>query len=107
MLGMGKEFTRGDRIIYIASYAQTGFWILVFIVGTIYNLHHDVPDEAWARFWKLYFFIQVAVSIFVIVWFSIGGFRDAAAMLGRLRVMQRDADDDGVAEHVDATTREE
>ncbi len=107
MLGMGKEFTRGDRIIYIASYAQTGFWILVFIVGTIYNLHHDVPDEAWARFWRLYFFIQVAVSIFVIVWFSIGGFRDMAAMLGRLRVMQRNADDDGVAEHVDTTTREE
>ncbi|MCK4408634.1 MAG: sodium:solute symporter, partial [Candidatus Eisenbacteria sp.] len=107
VLGMGREFTRGDRIIFIASYAQTGFWILVFIVGTIYNLHHDVPDEAWARFWKLYFFIQVAVSIFVIVWFSIGGFRDVAAMLGRLKVMQRDAEDDGVAEHLDATTREE
>ncbi len=107
LLGMGREFTRGDRIIFIASYAQTGFWILVFIVGTIYNLHHDVPDEAWARFWKLYFFIQVAVSIFVIVWFSIGGFRDMAAMLGRLRVMRRDADDDGVAEHVDAAPGEE
>jgi hypothetical protein len=79
----------------------------VFIVGTIYNLHHDVPDEAWARFWKLYFFIQVAVSIFVIVWFSIGGFRDMAAMLGRLRVMGRDADDDGVAERVDAAPGEE
>ncbi|MFH1688973.1 MAG: sodium:solute symporter [Candidatus Eisenbacteria bacterium] len=107
VLGMGKEFTRGDRIIYIASYAHTTFWILVFIVGTIYNLHHDVPSEAWARFWKFYFFVQVVVSVFVIVWFAIGGFRDLGAMLGRLRVMQRDADDDGVAEHVDATAREE
>ncbi len=107
MLGMGKEFTRGDRIIFIASYAQTAFWVLVFIVGTIYNLHHDVPDEAWAQFWKFYFVVQLVVSIFVIVWFSIGGFKDVSAMLGRLRVMQRDADDDGVAEHVDAAPGEE
>jgi len=107
MLGMGREFTRGDRIIYIASYAQTAFWVVIFIVGTIYNLHHDVPDEAWAAFWKFYFIIQVAVSLIVIVWFSIGGFRDIGSMLGRLRVMKRDADDDGVAEHVEAEVREE
>jgi SSS family solute:Na+ symporter len=51
MLGMGKEFTRGDRIIFIASYAQTAFWVLVFIVGTIYNLHHDVPDSGSSTSW--------------------------------------------------------
>jgi SSS family solute:Na+ symporter len=95
ILGMGREFTRGDRAIYIASYLHTAFWIVVFIIGTVYNLHHDVPDEAWARFWKVYFFIQVAVSLFVIVWFSVGGFRDISEMLRRLRVMRRDALDDG------------
>lgn len=107
MLGMGKEFTRGDRIIYIASYAHTGIWILVFIVGTIYNLHHDVPDAAWASFWRVYFFIQVVISLFVIVWFSIGGFRDIGSMLGRLRVMKRDQNDDGVAEQLDVAEGEE
>jgi SSS family solute:Na+ symporter len=101
MLGMGKEFTRGDRVIYIASYAHTGIWTVVFIIGTIYNLHHDVADAAWAQFWRVYFFIQVAISIFVIVWFSVGGFKDISAMLGRLRVMKRDTLDDGVAEHVE------
>jgi len=102
MLGMGKEFTRGDRVIYIASYAHTAFWTLVFIVGTVYNLHHDVPDEAWARFWKFYFFVQVVISVFVILWFSIGGFRDIRVMLGRLRVMKRDELDDGVADSGEA-----
>ncbi|MBN2565894.1 MAG: sodium:solute symporter, partial [Candidatus Eisenbacteria bacterium] len=96
MLGMGREFTRSDRIIYYASYAHTAFWTVVFIVGTAYNLHHDVPDQAWAQFWRVYFFIQVGISIFVLVWFALGGFRDIAAMLGRLRVMQRDEDDDGM-----------
>ncbi len=103
MLGMGREFTRGDRIIYIATYAHTGIWILIFIVGTIYNLHHDVPDEAWANFWRIYFFIQVAFSIFVLLWFSIGGFRDIAMMLKRLRVMQRDEADDGMVGHDEET----
>ncbi len=107
MLGMGKEFTRGDRVIYIASYVHTGIWTLVFIVGTVYNLHHDVPDAAWANFWRVYFFIQVVISVLVIVWFSIGGFRDIGAMLGRLRVMRRDVLDDGSAENVDATAGEE
>lgn len=95
LLGMGREFTRGDRLIYIASYVHTGLWTLVFIVGTIYNLRHDVPDLAWARFWRVYFFIQVGISLFVLVWFALGGFRDIAAMLASLRVMQRDETDDG------------
>ncbi len=95
MLGIGKEFTRGDKIIYVATYAQTAIWITIFIVGTVYNLHHDVSDERWASFWKVYFYIQVAISIFVMIWFSIGGFRDIGAMLRRLRVMKRDAMDDG------------
>jgi len=107
ILGMGREFTRADRILYIATYAQTAFWIIIFIVGTIYNLNHDVPDEAWARFWRFYFFVQIIVSIVVIFWFSIGGFRDISAMLGRLRVMKRDESDDGVAELVETKTGEE
>ncbi len=106
MLGMGREFTRGDRIIYIATYAHTGIWILIFIVGTIYNMHHDVADEAWANFWRIYFFIQVVFSIFVLLWFSIGGFRDIGMMLKRLRVMQRDEADDGTVSHDDAGSGE-
>lgn len=45
MLGMGREFTRGDRVIYIASYCWTGLCTLVFIVGTIYNLTHRDPAD--------------------------------------------------------------
>jgi SSS family solute:Na+ symporter len=99
MLGMGREFTRGDRVIYIASYAWTAIWLIVFFVGTWYNLSHQVDDAVWARFWKFYFYIQLAVSVFVIVWFSIGGFNDIRAMLGRLREMPRDVTDDGFVRH--------
>jgi tetratricopeptide (TPR) repeat protein len=46
LLGMGPEFSRGDRIIVIASYCWTGTWTLVFIAGTIWNLslRDPAPD---------------------------------------------------------------
>ncbi len=207
LLGMGREFTRGDRIIYIASYCWTGLWTLVFIFGTIWNIAHrdpaddyldfDEPARAvmlesrelldekewtaaesrldslrlsglenpkmqmrlgqavmaqgrhaealahlekavyampessrawvllseaatgagqipraqfaaergselmdpisrgWSEYWKLYVYIQVAMSVFVIAWFAIGGFKDARAMFRRLDDMDRDESDVG------------
>ena len=95
MFGIGREFTRGDRIIYIATYFWTLTWTAIFIIGTVYNLSHAVEDATWARFWRIYVYIQVAMSIFVIVWFTIGGVRDVRSMLHSLRTLQRDPNDDG------------
>jgi SSS family solute:Na+ symporter len=95
MLAIGKEFTRADKIIYFASYIWTFAWLLVFVVGTVYNLHHDVDDRRWADFWKVYVYIQVTLSLFVTVWFMIGGANDVRYMLRTLRTRARDATDDG------------
>ncbi|MHC4859412.1 MAG: hypothetical protein ACYTDY_04900 [Planctomycetota bacterium] len=95
MLGMGREFTRADKIIYVASYIWTGAWTIVFIVGTIYNQTHEVADLAWARYWRVYVYVHLAVSAFVIVWFTVGGLRDARAMFRRLAQAGRDSADDG------------
>ena len=86
---MGREFTRGDKIIFVASYAWTFIWTLVFIVGTSHNLSHEVDDSAWAAFWKVYVTIQVVMAVFVIVWFTIGGARDIRSMFRSLRSMVR------------------
>lgn len=95
VLGMGREFTAGDRVLYLATYAWVAAWILTFIVGTVVNLSRDVGDAAWSSFWQGYVYLMVAVSGIVIVWFAIGGFRDIREMLGRLAVMRRDDRDDG------------
>jgi SSS family solute:Na+ symporter len=95
LFGMGREFSRGDRVIYLATFANTALWTGVFVVGTVYNLRHDVTDAAWAGFWKVYLYVQVATSALVIVWFSIGGMANVRSMLRRLDTMQRDPDDDG------------
>lgn len=95
MLGMGKEFTRGDKIIYILNYVWTGAWLLIFIVGTIYNLSHDVSDASWLKFWRVYLVIHVVFSTFIILWFLVGGFRDLRRMNRHLETAERDHKDDG------------
>jgi len=95
MLGMGKEFTRGDKIIYVGAYTWTFAWTVVFVVGTYFNLTSEVSDEAWMSFWRTFILINIGVSMFVILWFAVGGLRDLKDMLHRLKTMVRDDKDDG------------
>jgi len=98
VLGMGREFTPFDKVIYIATYAWTLSWVIVFIIGTILNLTRTIGNEAWMGFWKAYVSIYLGVSIVVIVWFSVGGFINLRDMIRRLKTMTRDHSDSGFVE---------
>jgi len=95
MLGMGKEFTKGDRVIYITAYTWTAIWTIAFIIGTYFNLTGEVSDESWMSFWRMFIIVNIIASIIILVWFSIGGIRDLKDMLVRLKTMNRDIKDDG------------
>ncbi len=95
MLGMGREFSSGDRVIYLATYAWTLGWFAVFVFGTIRNLTSPVGDDWWHGFWKMFVGIHAVLAVIVTVWLGAGGFKDVKAMLGRLRTMRRDDQDDG------------
>jgi SSS family solute:Na+ symporter len=95
MLGMGKEFTRGDKFIYLTAYAWTGVWTVAFIIGTFFNLTGEVSDASWMSFWRIFIIVNITASIIILIWFSIGGLRDLKEMLKRLRTMRRDFQDDG------------
>ncbi len=95
ILGMGREFTRFDKFIYIINYIWTFGWTAVFIVGTIYNLNNEVSDDAWMAFWQVYVIIHVVLATVTVLWFSVGGLRDLRAMFRRLAHMKRDDRDDG------------
>jgi len=92
---MGKEFTKKDKIIYLLNYAWTGVWTIVFIVGTIYNLSNDVSNASWMNFWKNYLYVHIAVSLLIIIWFTLGGLVDLKVMLSKLKTDYRDHQDDG------------
>lgn len=95
MFGIGKEFTKGDKFIYLAAYSWTALWITVFIIGTIYNLSTEVSDSAWLHFWKIYVYINLVASIIIIIWFTVGGIKDFKDMVHRLKTTIRDYKDDG------------
>jgi hypothetical protein len=107
MLGMGKEFTRGDRIIYIAAYSWTFAWTVVFLIGTYINLTSEVPDSAWMSFWKVFVLINTVVSVFIIIWFAIGGVKNLREMLKRLSSTVRNHQDDGFVQRKEESTFKE
>ena len=98
IFGMGKEFTKNDKLIYILNYAWTGLWRLVFIIGTVYNLSNPVSDDAWMKFWEYYIYIHLVLSGIVLVWFTLGGFIDLKSMITSLQSEVRDHGDDGWVE---------
>ena len=95
IFGMGKEFTKNDKLIYILNYAWTGFWTLVFIIGTVYNLSNPVSDDAWMKFWEYYIYIHLILSGIVLIWFTLGGFHDLKSMISALKSDVRDHGDTG------------
>lgn len=91
-----KEFTKGDKIIYAVTIGWTALWVLVFIIGTIYNfVVKPIENSAWMNFWKYYTYIFLAVSIIVTIWFTIGGFKNLKEMINALKHNLRDHSDDG------------
>ena len=95
LLGMTEEFSTGDKFIFVINYVWTFFWFTIFVIGTIYNLSHEVSDDTWMTFWKVYVYIQLGIALISVVWFTIGGAFDLKKMIHSLRTMTRDDSDSG------------
>ena len=94
-LGITKEFTKKDKLIYLLAYTWTFLWVVIFLIGTIINLSTDVSDVSWLSFWKFFVIFSLGFSVIIVVWFFFGGIRDLKAMVHRLKTMVRNHDDDG------------
>lgn len=84
-LGISKEFTRGDRAIYLANIAWTMFWFVAFILGTLWAVFGNVPDGAWSAWWRFSVLTGVVAGAITVVWFLWGGSRDLRALVLALR----------------------
>ncbi|AHF90630.1 sodium:solute symporter [Opitutaceae bacterium TAV5] len=94
-LGVGPEFTRGDKVIYVLKISWAMFFVLVFLIGTAINCFWPVPDSAWEQWWGFKVGITIVAGLITVVWFLWGGFRDLAVMVRMLRTTARNASDDG------------
>ena len=99
--GMDKEFSRGDRRITTLIVCWSFMWFFAFLIGCAYNLIvKDVNIELWKMFWYIQTLGLFAAGIIIVIWLSIGGFKDVKEMFRILGSKKRnDLDDGTVKEH--------
>ena len=94
-LGVGPEFTRGDKLIYALKLGWVMLFVTAFAVGTTVNFFYPIPDSVWEKWWAFKVGLTGVVGAITVVWFLWGGFHDLKVMIRELRASSRDSDDDG------------
>jgi SSS family solute:Na+ symporter len=97
-LGFTREFTGTDRIVTYVTLGWPLVWTVIFVVGTVYNLLADVPDQSWLKYWHGWTWFILACAVLVTIWFTIGGFRDLRDLYRLLRLRRDNPTDDGRVE---------
>jgi SSS family solute:Na+ symporter len=96
IIGIGKEFTKWDKVIAVGLFAWTMLWVVVLIIGSAWNAFFPLSDEFWASYWH---FVGIGIPVFLCfvtaIWFTSGGVRDIRQLFADLRREQVDALDDG------------
>ena len=95
LIGIGKDFTFRDKIVYVLMVAWIGLVVVGFAGISIYNFVVDVQASWWARFWQLYVWLSLICGAVTTVWFTIGGFIDMKHLFERLSKSRIDEQDDG------------
>ena len=94
-IGFTKEYSRADTWITAITVAWPLAFTLLFVAGTLYAVLFGISDEAWLVFWKYWTWLVFATGCVIVVWFTVGGFRDLKRMYAHLERYRADARDDG------------
>lgn len=95
-MGITAEFSRFDIAIYVGLILWTVLYSAVFIIGTIYNLTHDVSTQSWRVAWGWIIGVQVVIAFATGIWFALGGARDTVRLFKDLAKIEANDNDDGV-----------
>ncbi len=100
LLGIGKEFTPGDRVLAILFAVYTfGWWAIFLVVSVLHFGFGLITDVFWENFWHGYILAQLAACVPIVVWFTIGGVLDIRALVRSLQTAVRNPFDDGRVRH--------
>lgn len=106
LIGIDKNFTRGDKWIAGGLFAWSMIWFTIFLIGTVWNLISPWPDSAWSKYWHVTgISIPIFMSIATAIWFTWGGFHDIIKLFRRLKEQEVNHLDDGAV--VDGHNRDE
>jgi len=100
-IGIDRNFTGWDRAVTWITLSWPIAGTLLFAAVTPFLLGDGAPTDAgWLLFWRWYTYFTLAVGTSVVIWFSIGGFRDLRRMYALLAQRRADARDDGSVSRV-------
>ena len=94
-LGLTREFTKSDRVLFFASILWTAIWFGAFIAGTVGELAFGWKPMAWLRLWQFYVMLGFILGIGTTVWFTVGGIVDIRKLFKTLASDVRNHEDDG------------
>ena len=100
-LGFTREFTGTDKWVTWITISWPLVWTVIFVVVTLWCLASPFSDQAWLRYWHGWTWFILFCGAAILVWFTIGGFRDLFRMFRRLKTYQADETDDGRVESFD------
>ena len=98
-LGITSEFNRRDKAIYLSTIIWAIFWVVIFVIITTYHFIFGTSTEFWMKFWRIYIWFIMFVSIVATIWLAAGGIIDLKKMFVRLKALKRDDTDDGYVLH--------
>ena len=106
ILGFDDNFTFTDKLVAGGVFWFSMFLLAVNLVVTVWNLaFYRWPVEWWSRYWLVFSVaFPFIVAVGTLIWFGIGGTRDIFAFFAALRILKRDATDDGRVKEADKAT---
>jgi solute:Na+ symporter, SSS family len=97
ILGINKYFSLSDKVVYLAITGLILILASIFVSGVLYTLIFGfLPDSIWAKFWQIYVWSILSLSVLTTVWFFIGGLKDLKDMFNLLSETKADEFDDGI-----------
>jgi hypothetical protein len=97
-IGFSREYSRADTWITSITVLWPLAFTVVFVVGTAYAMTFGIAQESWLAFWQFWVWLIFATGCVIVVWFTIGGFRDLRRMYAHLERYSADALDDGTVQ---------
>jgi len=97
-MGITPEFTRFDRLIYLAAMGWTAVMVATFVGWTSINVLSPLSTEVWRMAWSGFIPVMLFVVFSTGIWFFFGGLRDLLRLFRGLAAVEPDSSDDGTVE---------
>jgi hypothetical protein len=111
LLGITKEYTRGDKVIAWSFFMYSFIWefVITFIIVIIWNVISPWPLHWWGwYFFIVYLVVPGIMAAISTIWFGVGGFIDLTRLFRDLKARIANPLDDGWVEgHVSLADKAE